>query len=124
MPFSGHTIAQCQKILENLAKSGDRITYGDLMRALGIGRQSLADCLNPIYQTEISAQPPRPDLTLIPHYSGSWFGRYNSRGARAQGITIDPNNKTQVQAYKDDLRNVYRHWGGKPKGKLKEWLES
>jgi hypothetical protein len=71
MGVSKQTIAQCRQILENLAKSGDRITYSDLMTALRIGRQSLADCLNPIYQAEISAQPPRPDLTLIPHYSAT-----------------------------------------------------
>jgi hypothetical protein len=34
------------------------------------------------------------------------------------------NNAAQVRAYKDDLRDVYKHWGGRPKGKLKEWLES
>jgi len=124
MGVSGQTIARCRKILEDLAKSGDRITYGKLMSDLRIGRQSLADCLNPIYDSELNAKPSRPDLTLILHYSGSRFGRYNSRGGRAQSIEFNPNDKAQIQAYKDDLSNVYKHWGGKPKGALKTWLES
>jgi hypothetical protein len=92
------------------------------MRELGIGRHELRHCLNPIYRREIDAR--RPDLTLIPHYAGKWVGLYNSEGAVAQAIVVDPNNAEQVHVYKTKLSEVFEHWGGQPQGKLKEWLES
>lgn len=116
------TIDYCRSLLRDAAKKGGRLTYGQLMKELGISRQQIKDCLNPIYREEIDAG--RPDLTLIAHYAGKWTGLYNSRGKQAQTIVVDPGNQVQLQAYKHDLSEVYREWGGKPQGKLKEWLES
>jgi hypothetical protein len=120
MAVSKQTIAHCRKKLEQLAKAGKRMTYGALMQRLHIGRNSIKDCLNPIYRDEIDAG--RPDLTLIVHYAGSRLGRYNSRGGPAQSKSVKPQTPGQVRAYKDDLYKVYKYWGGKPKGTLKNWL--
>jgi hypothetical protein len=123
MPVTDQTIARCHDFLRRLARSGRRITYGELMTRFHIARQSIKECLNPIYDAEVS-RANHPDLTLIPHYSRSHLGLYNSRGARPQTIIVRASDRAKVRMYKDDLKRVFDFWGGRPTGSLKKWLES
>jgi hypothetical protein len=94
--FSEATIKVCRNLLVDLAKSGRRSSYGDLAAKLGIANQSLWACLDPIAEDERKAG--RPDLTVILHYAGRKYGKVAPRTYRA---------------YREELRKVYMHWGGK-----------
>jgi hypothetical protein len=96
-------------MLEDLATSGRRITYGDLAKRLGITRQSLPFCLELIRAEEKNAQ--RPDLTSILHFSNKKYGY------------VIPKTRTGFRTYREELRAVYGHWGGKPDGDLGAWLK-
>ena len=120
MTVDERIVRKCRAKLVSLAKGGRRITYGDLARHLHVANQSLGRYLNPIYEEEMEAK--RPDLTVIPHYQDSWYGKFNSRGLEPQTIVVDPENRNHVRAYKAELRQLFERWGGKPKDELKRWL--
>jgi hypothetical protein len=106
--FSEATITVCRNILEGLAKSGGRITYGDFAEQAGISHQSLEHCVNAIREKEKNAL--RPDLTVILHYAKGRYGK------------VIPKNRAGFRAYKEELRKVYKYWGGSPGGALQAWL--
>ncbi len=101
---------------------GERITYGELALYLGVANLSVNEYLNEVYKAEMRLG--NRDLTLLPRYSKSWLGNYNSHGLAHQSTRINPENLAQVKAYKNELNDLYVHWGGIPKGELKNWLNS
>jgi len=115
-------VSRCCDKLKFLAMKGERITYGELALYLGVTNQSVGEYLNEVYEAEIRLGD--HDLTLLAHYSNSWFGKCNSHGLVPQSIGVDPDNLAEVKAYKNDLKDLFSHWGGLPKGKLKKWLNS
>ena len=115
-------VRRCHERLIELAKKGERTTYGELAKFLHAEDEPPSQYLNPIYDGEIEAG--RPDITLIPHYASSCFGKYNSRRGPAQSIVFDKNNPAHVRAYKNDLKRVFMHYQGQLKGPWKDWLES
>jgi hypothetical protein len=92
------------------------------MRYLDIGRHQIKDCLDPIHDEAVKTQC--PDLGLILHYANSPLGRYNSRQGESRSVEVDPNDIQQIEAYKADLRDVFRQWDGQPAGDLRAWLNS
>ena len=88
-----------------------RITYGDLAAHLGVANQSVGPFLNAIYREEVEAG--RPDITLLAVYAGTNYGRYNSRGKRAQSIRVDPKDVTQCRTYDADVTLVHEFWHGR-----------
>jgi hypothetical protein len=124
MAIRRELIEKCRNKLEEVASKGERISYGQLMSYLQIPRSLVGECLNPIYEAAVNASPQRADLTLLVHYVDSPFGRYHSRGSKAQSVDIDPSDEEQVRTYKSDLRKVYAERGVAPSRTWKTWLES
>jgi len=120
MAIDEEIVQRCRDTLEALARNGERISYSELAHHLHVANQSVGKYLNVIYHEEMAAG--RPDITVIPHYQESCFGKYNSRGKEPQTITVDPENPNDVRAYKKELSEVYRVWGGQPKSRLRDWL--
>ena len=122
MAVSETIVIRCRSKLVELARKGERITYGELAQHIGVFNQSIGRYLDVIYEKEMESG--RPDLTVIPHYSQSWLGKFNSRGRHERTIAVNPDNPAHVRDYKEELCGVYRYWGGKPKGELKNWLKN
>jgi hypothetical protein len=99
---------RCKATLIAIARARDKITYSELANLLGVANQSVGRYLNAIYAEEIALG--HPDLTVVVVYSKTEMGRFNSRGGPAQRIRVDPNNQSDVQAYKAELKRVYDHW--------------
>jgi hypothetical protein len=101
-------IEQCRTKLIEVARARSTITYGDLATHLRVANQSVGKYLNPIYENEIAQR--RPDLTVVAVYPKTGMGRYNSRGAAAQSVVVDPKNPNHVRAYQEELNRVYECW--------------
>jgi hypothetical protein len=99
---------KCKAKLIAVARANGTIAYSDLANQIGVANQSIGRYLNAIYEEEIALG--HPDLTVVVVYSKTGMGRYNSRGGPAQSIRVDPDNQSDVQAYKAELERVYRHW--------------
>jgi len=89
------------------AKKHARIPYGDLARHVGVANQGLGPYLDRIYKDELANAA--PDLTLVAVYSGTEYGRYNSRGRQPKTIKVNPNNPAHVRAYEAELNRVYSY---------------
>jgi hypothetical protein len=100
--------AKCKAELIAVARAGERITYSDLAKLLGVANQSVGRYLNAIYEEEIALG--HPDLTVVVVYAETGMGRFNSRGGPAQSIRVDPTKQSDVQAYEAELARVYAHW--------------
>jgi hypothetical protein len=105
-------LKRCRDKLVAIAHKGERIPYSELAKHVGVANQGLRPYLNQIYEEEIALA--HPDLTLVAVYVGTKYGRYNSRGAEAQSVQIDPSNAADVAAYEADVARVYQHWKSQP----------
>lgn len=113
-------INACERMLERKVRTGQRLEYGDVMRRFSIGRHQLAALLDPIYNKMV--QSGRADLTLVFHYAGGKFGRYNSRGRRARSVRVNARNSLQVRQYKNDLMKVYTERNVRPSASCLAWI--
>jgi hypothetical protein len=102
-------VARCRERLIQVARARGTISYGELAQYLGVANQYVGGYLNVIYNELVIAQG-SPDLTLLAVYSGTRYGRYNSRGEAAQSAAFDPNDPNQRALYDDDRECVYQHW--------------
>ena len=99
---------RCKTRLIAVARARETITYSALASFLGVANQSVGLYLNEIYAEEIALR--HPDLTVVVVYAETGMGRYNSRGGPAQSVRVDPDNQSDVQAYRAELQRVYDHW--------------
>jgi hypothetical protein len=99
---------RCRSKLFEVARRGKQISYGDLAKHVGVINQGLGPYLDAIYLEEIRQD--HPDVTLVAVYSGTKFGRYNSRGRAPKSIKVDPENPTDIANYNAELKRVYKHW--------------
>jgi hypothetical protein len=104
---------ECRKALCLAAKRREKITYGDLAKALGLKspRQQWSTLLHPLSESEVKRTG--ADLTLVVVYASGparGLGRYfsNVRGGTPPGSTmLDPSNPQQRAAYEQELRRVF-----------------
>jgi hypothetical protein len=102
-------IARCRDKLIEVSKKRGTITYGDLAAYLGVANRSVGKYLNAIYK-DLVVRSKLPDLTLLAVYSGTNYGRYNSRGLPAQSVVFNPNKQDDCSTYDADRERVYQHW--------------
>ena len=105
--------AECRKILCERAKAKQKITYGELAKALGLPspKQNWKTVLDAISVDEV--QRTGRDLTLVVVYAqgpAKGLSRYfsNVRGGQKPRTTgLDPRNQSQRQQYESELQNVF-----------------
>lgn len=102
-------IARCRDKLIEASRRRGTITYGELAAHLGVANQSVGAYLNAVYNDLVIAQG-LPDVTLLAVYSGTQYGRYNSRGSAAQSVGFNPADSSQRALYDNDRESVYQHW--------------
>jgi len=102
-------VGRCRERLIQVSRQRGTITYGELAAHLGVANQSIGGYLNAVYNDLVVSQD-LPDLTLLAVYSGTQYGRYNSRGGVAQSEAFDPNDPNQCAMYDADRERVYRQW--------------
>jgi hypothetical protein len=102
-------VARCRDRLIQVARQRGTITYGALAAHLGVIPQAVGKYLNAVYN-DLVVEQGLPDLTLLAVYSGTEYGRYNSRGGAAQSVTFNPDNPSQRALYDADRERVYQHW--------------
>ena len=103
-------IEPCRAILEECAKSGRNIAYGELAERLGLAsaRQQWNKILDPIYERDIAEG--RVPLTLVVVSKKTGVCRYHSKGKPARSVLIDPNNLADVDSYEQELAALYKCW--------------
>ena len=102
--------SECRRILCRTAKRRKTITYGDLAAALGLPspRRRWSTVLNPICEEE--KRKTGSDLTLVVVYKtgpAKGLGRYFSNTGRPQSTLLDPFDRKQVTAYKQERERVF-----------------
>lgn len=102
-------IDRCREKLIEVSKRWGTITYGELAAHLGVANQSVGGYLNAVYHDLVVDQG-LPDLTLLAVYSGTEYGRYNSRGLPAQSVEFDADDPNQRAMYDSDRERVYQRW--------------
>jgi predicted ArsR family transcriptional regulator len=102
-------VARCREKLIKVAKQKGTITYGEMAAHLGMANQAVGPYLNALYD-DLVIKSRLPDLTLLAVYSGTKYGKYNSRGRPAQSVEFDPNHQDHRRIYDSDRELVYQHW--------------
>lgn len=102
-------IARCRDKLIEVSRQQGTIDYGELAAHLGVANQSVGRYLNGVYKDLVVDQG-LPDLTLLVVYSGTNYGKYNSRGLVAQSVKFDPDDPKQRALYDNDRELVYQRW--------------
>src|SRR5690242_1894567 len=100
-------ITRCRNRLIEVSRRRGTITYGQLAAHLGIANQSVGPYLNAVYD-DLVINSGLPDLTLLAVYSGTKYGRYNSRGLPARSVVFDPHDPAHRRIYDSDRELVYQ----------------
>src|SRR6516162_9214514 len=104
MPTGIDLIPRVRAVLEDSARVGKTITFGEIERRIGLKIGAWNKVLDPIY--EDCRTQGHPDLTAIIIYKEPFF----SDGDEARSKRFNPNNLRQVGRWQEEVARVFSTW--------------
>jgi hypothetical protein len=100
-------ISRGRAVLEDSARVGKTITFGEIERRVGV-KVGAWNKVDPIY--EDCRTQGHPDLTAIIIYKETGYPPFYSDGGEAQSKRFNPNDLRQVGRWQDEVARVFLIW--------------
>ena len=113
MPTHTDLVSRVRDVLEDSAKAGKTITFGEIERQVGVKIAPWNKVLDPIYD-DCMAQG-HPDLTVIVIYKDTGYPPFFSDGGGARSKRFNPNNLRQVERWQKEVARVFSSHRDQPK---------
>ena len=108
MPTGIDLIPRVRAVLEDSARVGKTITFGEIERKIGVKIGAWNKVLDPIY--EDCRTQGHPDLTAIIIYKETGYPPFFSDGGEARSKRFNPNNLRQVGRWQEEVARVFSTW--------------